>query len=144
MTVLSHPVGEYARVHPEIRALGADVVALSVDSPARSAALRAQLALPFPILSDSAREAVRAWDLYNAKERGGIAIPAVFVIGPDRRVRWRSIDRTAQRVSAAAGVLAFLRGAEPAGGRRIVLPRLCDFARAVANTIGRGARTPHE
>jgi peroxiredoxin Q/BCP len=136
-------LAEYARAHDEIRALGADVVALSVDAPERSEALRAQLALPFPILSDSAREVVRAWDLYNAKERGGIAIPAVFVIGSDRRVRWRSIDRTAQRVSTA-GVLGFLRGEPAVAARRVVLPRLRDFARAVANTLRRGARTPHE
>ena len=134
-------MAEYARTDVAIRAAGANVAALSVDSPDRSQAVRDQLGLPFPILSDSARRVVREWDLYNPKEQGGIAIPAVFVIGTDRRVRWRSIDRTAARVSAD-GVLGFLRG-DPAPAERARVragPR--EFARAIANAIRRGLRTP--
>lgn len=134
-------MAEYARAHDEIRALGADVAALSVDSPERSEAVRQEAGLPFPILSDTRREIVRAWELYNPKEMGGIAFPAVFVIGPDRHVRWRSVDRTAQRVSTA-GVVAFLRGAAAPVDRVRVRAGLRDFARAFANAIRRGLRTP--
>jgi peroxiredoxin len=131
-------------MHPAIRAAGADVAALSVDSPERSQAVRDQLGLPFPILGDSARRVVREWDLYNPKEQGGIAIPAVFVIGTDRRVRYRSVDRTAARVSTD-GVLGFLRGdAVSAPGRTRVRAGLRDFARAIGNMIRRGLRTPEE
>ena len=125
----------------EIRALGADVAALSVDSTERSAALREQLLLPFPILSDSTRRVVREWGLYNPKEMGGIAVPAVFVIDPDRRVRYLSIDSTTRRVSAA-DVLGFLRGSAQPPSRSAVRAGLRDFARALANAIRRGARTP--
>ena len=125
----------------EIRALDADVAALSVDSTERSAALREQLLLPFPILSDSTRRVVREWDLYNPREKGGIAVPAVFVIDPDRRIRYLSIDSTYRRVSAA-GVLSFLRGAAQAPSRSPVRPGLRDFARSLANSIRRGPRTP--
>ena len=135
-------MAEYARAHGEIRALGADVVALSVDSAERSAALREELGLPFPILSDGSRRVVREWDLYNPKEMGGIAIPAVFVIGPDRRVRFRSIDGTARRVSTL-GVVGFLRGAAQVPSRSALRPGLREFARAIGNAIRRGARTPH-
>jgi len=130
-------------MHEAIRAAGADVAALSVDSPERSQAVRDQLRLPFPILSDAARRVVRAWDLYNAKEQGGIAIPAVFVIGTDRRVRYCSVDRTATRV-ATDGVLGFLRGdAAPAARTRVRAgPR--EFARAIGNMIRRGVKTPEE
>lgn len=137
-------MAEYAGDYENIRAAGADVVALSVDSPERSEALRAQLGLPFPILCDPARTVVRAWDLYNPKEMGGIAIPAVFVIGPDRRVRFRSIDRTARRVSTA-GVLQFLRGetsATPAPVR--VRVGLREFGRVIANVVRHGLRTPQQ
>ena len=134
-------MAEYARDHDAIRAAGADLVALSVDAPERSEALRAELGLRFPILSDASRAVVRAWDLYNPKEMGGIAFPAVFVIGPDRHVRWRSVDRTAQRVSTA-GVVAFLRGAATPVDRVRVRAGLRDFARAFANAIRRGLRTP--
>jgi len=120
------------------------VVALSVDDQARSDAVRTQLALPYPILCDPARSVVRAWDLYNPREKGGIAVPAVFVIGPDRRVRYRSIDSTTERVSTS-GVQRFLRGEAPGDppGRERVRAGLGEFARALANAARRGLRTPH-
>jgi peroxiredoxin len=130
---------EYQQHYAAIRGAGADVVALSVDEPARSQAVRAQLGLEFPILSDPSRTVVRAWDLYNAKEFGGIAIPAVFVIGADLRVRYRSIDATAKRV-ATDGVLRFLRGEPAPNGRTSVGVRFGDFVRAFGNAIRRGGR----
>ena len=138
-------MAEYASEYDAICAVGGDVVALSVDARARSEAVRADLRLPFPILSDSARTVVRAWDLHNPKEMGGIAVPAVFVIGPDLRIRYRSIDTTRARVRTD-GVLGFLRG--DANGDSIarvpVRAGLGDFARAIANVVRRGLRTPHE
>jgi peroxiredoxin len=138
-------LAEYNRDYAAIRAAGADVVALSVDAPSRSEALRAELDLAFPLLCDPSRAVVRAWDLYNPREMGGIAVPAVFVIGPDMRVRYRSIDATRDRV-ATDDVLRFLRGEARAEsiGRERVRAGLRDFARALANAIRRGLRTPHE
>lgn len=137
-------MAEYARDHELIRAAGADVVALSVDSAERSEALRAQLGLRFPILCDPARAVVRAWNLYNPKEMGGIAVPAVFVIDPERRVRYRSIDATRARVNTD-GVLRFLRGESPAAAIHRVRVRagIGDFVRGIANAARRGLRTPH-
>ena len=137
-------MAEYRDRHAEIRALGADLAALSVDDAARSEPLRLQLGLRFPILCDSRREVVRSWDLYNEREKGGIAIPAVFVVDRDRRVRYRSIDATARRVSAEH-VLRFLREGTLAGPahRAWVRAGFVDFARAVANMIRRGVRAPH-
>ncbi len=138
-------MAEYGRAYGAIRAAGADVVALSVDSQARSEAVRTQLVLPYPILCDPARVVVRAWDLYNPREMGGIAVPAVFVIGPDRCVRYRSIDSPRERV-ATDGVMRFLRG-EARGEvltRERVRAGLGEFSRAVANAVRRGFRTPHE
>lgn len=138
-------MAEYGRDHTAIRALGADVAALSVDSPARSEALRTDLGLMFPLLCDPSRTIVRAWDLYNAREMGGIAIPAVFIIGPNRRVLYRSIDTTSRRVSTE-GVLGFLSGdvAAETIGRKPVRAGVREFARAMANAIRRGPRTPQE
>jgi len=132
---------EYGRDHAAIRAAGADLVALSVDSMARSQALRTQLGLDFPILCDTGRLVVREWDLYNAKEMGGIAIPAVFVIGTDRRIKYRSIDTTSTRVSTEA-FLGFLQGSgdQTHLQRRTVWPSLRDFGRAISNAIRRGVR----
>ena len=138
-------MAEYAGECDAIRAAGAEVAALSVDAPARSEAVRAELGLPFPILSDASRTVVRAWDLYNPKEMGGIAVPAVFVIGPDLRIRYRSIDTTRARVRTD-GVLGFLRGDANAASIERVAVRagLRDFARAIANVVRRGLRTPHD
>ena len=130
---------EYGKHYAAIRAAGADVVALSVDEPARSQAVREQLGLAFPILSDPSRATVRAWDLYNPKEFGGIAIPSVFVIGTDMRVRYRSIDDTAKRV-ATDGVLRFLRGEPAPSEPASVKVRFGDFVRALGNAIRRGGR----
>jgi peroxiredoxin len=135
-------LAEYARDYPAIRATGADVAALSVDSPARAAALRTQLQLPFVLLCDPERAVVRDWDVYNAREMGGIAIPSVFVIGPDRYIRYRSVDATSKRVSTE-GVLALLRGKgdRETIGRERVRVGLRDFARAIGNAFRLGART---
>ena len=136
-------MAEYGAHYQEFRAAGVDVVALSVDDAPRSEGLRAQLGLPFPILCDPGRVVVRAWDLYNSKEMGGIAFPAVFVIGPDRRVRYRSVDRTRDRASTD-GVLRFLRGEASADTveRVRVHAGLREFGRATANAFRRGLRTP--
>ena len=137
-------MAEYARSYSAIRAAGADVAVLSVDSAERSAALRNELALPFPILGDASRAVVKAWDLYNPREMGGIAVPAVFVIDPDLRVRWRSVDSTRKRV-CADGVLRFLRGEADASSLApsSVGAGLGDFARALGNAVRRGAKTPN-
>ena len=138
-------MAEYQRNAAVIGTAGASIVALSVDSAERSEGVRRELGLSFPILCDTSRKVVQAWDLYNPREMGGIAIPAVFVIGPDLRVRYRSIDSTRERVSTA-GVLAFLRG----NARSEMLERtpiragLREFARAFSNAIRRGPKTPQQ
>ena len=134
---------EYAAHYGAIRSAGADVVALSVDAPQRSQALREQLALKFPVLCDTGRIVVRAWDLYNPREQGGIAVPAVFVIDPDRRIRYRSIDTTAARVRTD-GVLEFLRSGVRPQARAALRPHLRDLLHALGNAIRRGARTPFD
>ncbi len=131
---------EYARELDAIRSAGADVVALSVDSAERSEALRRQLGLAFPVLCDTERTVVRAWDLYNPKEMGGIAVPAVFVIDTERRIRYRSIDSTRTRVSTH-GVLTFLQGRTEPVARVALRPRVRDIARAIGNALSRGARS---
>jgi len=141
-------LAEYEAVSDALDAAGVGVVALSVDDPARSEPVRRTLGLRFPILCDTGRSVVRAWDLYNARERGGIAVPAVFVLDRDRRVLSTSVDRTAARVSPRA-TLAFVealaRGgaaaAEPLRAEKVSLG-VRDVYRALANALRRGARTP--
>jgi peroxiredoxin len=99
-------LADYREHYKEIRAAGADLVAISVDKPSQSAQLRRELDLPFRILSDADRQVVRAWGVFNARDRGGIARPAVFIVDADRRILFESIDTVMTRVAASEIVRA--------------------------------------
>ena len=136
-------MADYREHYGEIRATGASVVAISVDSPGKSEAVRQELRLPFPILSDMDRRVVQQWDIYNAKEKGGIARPAVFIINRDRIVRYCSIDVTSARVpvSEIVRILQTKEEARPAR-RQLFLPHPADFIRAIRNAMHLGIRSP--
>jgi peroxiredoxin len=138
-------LAEYRDRYDQIHRSGANIAALSVDEPVRSEAVRQQLQLPFPILCDTARKVVAEWGLLNPQEKGGIARPAVFVIGRDRRVRFASVDHDAARVPTDM-VVGFLLSEKPAGSlkarRSLVIPRLTDWFRAIRNTLRFGVRSP--
>ncbi len=76
---------------------GYRLVALSVDEPQRTEHLRRSLSLPFPILCDVGRQVVRDWDLFNPREKGGIAVPATFVLDSERCVRLSSVEDVRHR-----------------------------------------------
>jgi peroxiredoxin len=136
-------LADYREHYDEIRAAGASVAAISVDPPEKSEAVRQELRLPFPILCDTERRVVQRWDIYNAKEKGGIARPAVFIIDRDRSVRYHSIDTTSVRVPAS-GILRILqitKGA-PLARRKLSLPHPADFIRAIRNAMRLGIRPP--
>ncbi len=131
-------MAEYRDAYSQIRAAGAELVAISVDAPAQSARLRRQLGLPFTLLCDTDRRVVREWHVYNPREHGGIARPAVFVVETDLRLRFSSVDRVATRVMPA-DVLPILQDAGTSQPRKhAYMPRLGDFARAIGNLVSPG------
>ena len=83
------------------------VFALSVDVPKRSAGFRQAMQFPFELLCDPDKKVVELFHLLNPHEHDGIAYPAIFVINPQGRICYRSLDRTATRVQLTE-VLAFL------------------------------------
>jgi alkyl hydroperoxide reductase subunit AhpC len=91
-------LADYAAHYREIGAAGADVVVVSVDSPNKSAALRHNLRLPFAILSDTGKQVIKDWGIYNPREKGGIAVPSVFILDRDRTVLYASVDSTFARI----------------------------------------------
>ena len=128
-------MADYRDHYIEIRAAGADVVAVSVDPPIKSKALQRELRLPFLILSDAGRRVIKDWGIYNPNERGGIAKPAVFVIDRDRTVQYSEIDDVATRVPASE-IVRILRGTgRREAQRRVYIPRLSDFFRAIRNML---------
>jgi peroxiredoxin len=128
-------LADYGDHYAEIRSAGADVVAVSVDPPAKSEALRRELGLPFPILCDTEWRVIKDWGIYNPNDRGGIAKPAVFVIDRHRTVQYSKIDDAARRVPASE-IVRILRGTgRREAQRKVYIPRLIDFFRAIRNLL---------
>ena len=138
-------MADYREHDAAIHAAGARLVAISVDAPEKSQAVRDELRLPFTILCDTQRTVVREWGVYNAREKGGIAKPAVFIIDPGRIVRCVSVDEVASRVPASEIVRALGAGNQiSAPPRRAVIPRPGNFFSATRNSIRFGVRQPAE
>jgi peroxiredoxin len=129
-------LADYRERYLEIKSAGASLVAVSVDPPETSEALRTQLSLPFPVLCDTERCVVKDWDIYNSRERGGIAKPAVFVIDPNQVVRYASVDSVATRVPAVE-IVHFLQNAANALPirRRVHVPKWSEWIRAIRNNF---------
>jgi peroxiredoxin len=109
-----------------------------VDAPGKSEALRSHLSLPFPILCDTERRVVRDWGIYNSRENGGIAKPAVFIIDLSQVVLYASVDAVVRRVPAAE-IVSLLNNAARAQPvrRRAHFPLLSDWISAIRNSIQR-------
>jgi peroxiredoxin len=138
-------LADYAQLWEKIRAAGAHAAGVAVDAPERSESVRRNLQLPFSILCDVKREIVRSWGVLDSLWPGGIAKPAVFILGSDRRVRFVSVDRERSRVPAATVVDFLARGidlAPPKPARRAVFPRLADWKRSMASAFHFGFRSP--
>jgi peroxiredoxin len=131
-------LAEYERVRPEFEARGARIAALSVDAANRSEAVRRQSHLAFPVLCDPSRETLKAWGLYNAEEKGGIAKSATFVLASDRRVEFVTVDSVAKRV-LAPDLLRWFDSHDPPA-RQTIRPGLGAWATVTMNVALRGLK----
>jgi peroxiredoxin len=77
-----------------------------VDPPAESKALAQRLGLRFPLLSDADLNVARAYGV--ADEENGTGWPAIFIVGEDGNIRWRSLAETYTIRPASAVVLEAL------------------------------------
>jgi peroxiredoxin len=139
-------LAEFRDLFDEFRTLGVQIAALAVDPPEQSDRVRRQYQLPFPILCDTEKAVVRAWGLFNAEEKGGIAVPAALLIARDRRIQMAMVEGIATRVRAAEllASLAANAAANSAEGtrsntqrQRVIFPSLVDIGRAIWNTLTR-------
>jgi len=131
-------LADYRDYYEAIRAAGAGLVAIAVDTPSQSEQLRRELSLPFPILSDADRRVVREWGVFNARERGGIAKPSVFIVDADRRILFKSTDGIRSRASASEVVAAIQTGtAETPTTKFGYWPSLSDWIRGFRNNFRR-------
>ena len=86
--------------------MGAEIVALSADTPEQARMTVSELGIAYPILSDSSRTYIRAYDVLHPQE--GIARPSVFVLDRDGVVRWQHVGMNAADRPAIADVLGQL------------------------------------
>lgn len=119
---------------------GYRVAALSVDEPQRTEHLRRTLSVSFPIWCDVERQVVRDWDLFNPREKGGIAVPATFVLDGERRVRLSSIEDVRHRAGADE-VLACVRTQATQVAQRTLRPAML---RALRNMFRYGLVSPRK
>ena len=76
----------------EIRALGAEVLALSADTPQENHKLAESAGLEFSLLSDQQGTALDAFGVRHASgsiDGGDIARPGIFIVGRDGNIVWR-------------------------------------------------------
>jgi peroxiredoxin Q/BCP len=141
-------LADYSEHLEDLRAAGAELVAISVDDAARAEPVRQELGIKFPLLCDTSREVVIKYGLLNSGEKGGIALPASFVIDRERVVRFRALEAVASRVSVdqlLELVRELGRGVEPKTKPRNsgVFPGLM-FLRATVNAMRHGVRSPNK
>lgn len=101
------------QVDSALKQRGGRLLAVSVDAPADSRRVVAELALPFPILSDAERALIRAYGLVHAGgglEGEDIAVPAQLLVAPDGTVVWKHVAaRITDRVNPARTLEALAR-----------------------------------
>jgi peroxiredoxin len=119
----------YQRILPEIRALGASLVAVSPEPPDKSLSTAEKNALEFEVLSDVKGDAGHAYRLvfdfsqelkqafraagndlsgWNADGEWRLPIPATYVIGRDGRVKLAFVDAEYRNRLEPAEIIATL------------------------------------
>ncbi len=120
--------------------------AISVDTPKQSQAVASEMMLPFDLLCDVDKNVIQLYGLVNPFEHGGIARPAIFIINPDGRICYRSLDGTAHRVDLTH-VLNFLKAhyENPAltnqkpGDKKWIIPSWQTTRQIMKNMVFRGS-----
>src|SRR5215207_5633019 len=95
---------------PRLRERGARVIAISPEPPATSRVLAAELALPFPVLSDADGRVIDAFGTRNgfASARAVLPHASVFLVDTGGVVRAHSIDRNYKKRTTVRTILGWL------------------------------------
>jgi peroxiredoxin len=86
-------------VHDRIDKMGVTLAAVTVDPPSLSRQLAADLGIRYPLLSDTGGKAIDAFGVRNRLlgKNSDVPHPAIFVIDPAGRVRFREVRRNYRR-----------------------------------------------
>lgn len=99
-------MGELQQALPRFEKAGATVVAVSVDTNDDLETLRDELNLTFRLLSDTKLKIAAAYGVRH--EEGDEALPATFVIAPDREILHVMVGKDAADRPAIDEVLALV------------------------------------
>jgi len=91
-------LAEIQKKHDTYMKFNTQVFALSVDPLKQSQNIIEKMKLPFKLLCDEDKHVIDLYHLKNPFEHDGIAKPATFIINPEGKVCYRSLDGTANRV----------------------------------------------
>jgi len=96
---------------PAIEAAGVQLIGVSYDAPATSAAAAAKLGLTFPLLSDTGSKVIDAYGIRNAGAKGkseGVPHPVLFIVDRTGTIRaklmrdgYRERPESAEIIAAA-------------------------------------------
>jgi len=105
----------YARKYDEFQKRGAEITAISVDTPEQNAAMIDKLLLPFHILSDpDGQQAIKAYGVWN--EQGRIAVPSIVAVAGDHTIRYVYRGQDFADRPGDAELLAAIAESAPASG----------------------------
>jgi len=100
---------ELARLYDDFRTAGAEILGLSEDGVAASAALTELLSLPFPLLSEPSAALLAAFGAREADELGGRVRPTTIVLEPNGLEAYRFESRDEADRPVGADVLDAVR-----------------------------------
>lgn len=86
--------------YANIRAAGAELIAISSDDEGDTQKTVQGSGLEFPVLSDKDREVINTYNVVDVGNKR-IARPASYVLRKDGTIVWKSIDGVAVRVPTA-------------------------------------------
>lgn len=102
-------LGELTREYETLRALDAEVVAISTDNLVGAETIVRGLGVPFPILYNPDAEVVEEYGVFNLLG-DGLATTSTFVIDKEGVIRWKHVGRGISDRASTTEVIAQLEG----------------------------------
>ena len=111
---------DYADNYGRFQSVGAEIVAISVDSPNASRDLANDLEIEFPLLSDADFQVSHSYGVYQSDDDEGPqphGEPAVFVVDVDGKIAYSQIQSGPRASANAADMALVLLYMRENGGR---------------------------
>lgn len=86
--------------YDKIQAAGAELIAISSENVALTQKTTENHGLTYPVLSDNKKEIIVAYNVLDPYDSSK-ARPASYIVTPDGKVAWKSLDAAAVRVPTA-------------------------------------------